>query len=100
MPMRRPRRTQNHIARPDPSWLLTLIADPAAATLDLEDLSLLMGVPVRAAARQEGDVVGHHASVGVDMDDVHVDVAGECGGGFLGGGGGCEGAGGGGGDDC
>ncbi len=98
MPMRRPRRTQHHIPRPNAPWLLALVADPAAPTLDLEDLAALVAVPERAAAGQERDVVGHHAGVRVDVDDVHVHVARECRSGFFGRGGGGQGAGGGGGD--
>lgn len=100
MPMSRSRRTYNHITRPNPPRLLSLIAYPSTARFDLENLSSLMRVPERATTREESHVVGHDAGLGVDVDDVHPDVAREGLGGFASGWFVSDGRGGRVGDDC
>lgn len=76
MPVRRARRTRNNIADTNPLWHAALVAHPAAAGLDLDDLAVLMVVPVGAGAGEEGHMVAHDAVLGAGHF-VHVDVAGE-----------------------
>lgn len=61
MPMRRPRPTHNQIAHTYPSWLLALVADPARAGFDFEDLATFVRVPEGATSGAECDVGGHDA---------------------------------------
>lgn len=60
-----------------------LVAHPAAAGLDLEDLAVLVVVPVGAGTWEEGDMVAHDAVLRTGHF-VHVDVASEGVGGFGG----------------
>ncbi len=98
MPMRRPGLTNNHISRANPPGLPTFVANPATPSLDFENLPAFVRVPECAGAGEEGDVVAHDSGGGVDVDYIHVDVAGESGGGLFGGGVGGYCCGGGGGD--
>lgn len=74
--MRRPRRTRHNITDPNSLRFPALVADPAAPRLHLEDLAILVGMPIGARARQERHVVAHDAVYGAGHF-VHVDVAGE-----------------------
>lgn len=77
MPMHRTRRTLHQITGPDTLRHAALVAHPPAARFDLEDLPVLVAVPERAAARQEGYVVAHYPVFG-RRDFVHVYRACEC----------------------
>lgn len=76
MPMRRPSRTRHNVTDPNPLWFPALVTDPTASRFHFEDLAILVGMPIGACTRQEGDVVAHDAVYGAGHF-VHVDVAGE-----------------------
>lgn len=48
MPMRHAWRTPNNVARRDPPWPLTLVADPSLALDNSEKLAPFMPVPIGA----------------------------------------------------
>ena len=83
MPMRRPRRTPNHVAGIQPLRPPALVAHPARPRGHAEQLPGLVGVPVGAGARREHD--GHDGDGVVAVGAVHVDFTREIGGGRFGG---------------
>lgn len=91
MPMRRSSRRPNHISRLNASRRLPLIADPAGARGDFQDLAFFVRVPVGAGVGSK-DAVGE-GEIEVLVEEVEIDVAGERGGW-------AEGLGGVGGNDC
>lgn len=75
MPMRRACGNPYRVADIQHLSFLTLIADPAGAGHDAEELPVLVSMPVSPGARGEHDV--SYRCVGGYLDRVEPDVAGE-----------------------
>lgn len=71
VPMGRAWRRPHNIPHREPLRLAALIADPARADLDLQNLPVLVGVPERAGARRECHVGDHDALVRQDWVRPH-----------------------------
>lgn len=75
MPVHRAGRAPHGVADLYPLWLAALVAHPAGAGQNLEDLAARVVVPERARARREGDVADDCVVLGEHA--VEIDVAGE-----------------------
>lgn len=73
VPVDRPRWRPHNIPDVQPLRLSSLVADPATAGLDLEDLAVLVMVPVGTGAGREHDVV-HLGAVGHAHDGIRPDI--------------------------
>lgn len=56
MPVSRPWRCPNDIPYSQPLWLPAFVADPSRTDFDLQNLPILVVVPVRACTGRESDV--------------------------------------------
>lgn len=72
MPMGGARRCPDDITCLDATWLGALVADPSGACYYLQELPLLMGMPMRSRAGSEGYVGDGHLVILVDLVEVYI----------------------------
>lgn len=75
--------TLHYISHLDPDRLAAPVTDPSAASFDLKDLAILVGMPICPRARKKRHMVTHD-SIDGPGHPVHIDIAREGVGGFGG----------------
>lgn len=76
VPMCRAGLSPNNITSSQTLWDPSFVTNPSVPRDNPNELAFLVSVPVRAGARGKGDICD--GCVGVEVDGIKVDVAGEC----------------------